>query len=275
MEFLLEGPSLVLLWTFVGMIVLWACVPPVGHLLGLHRYRCEEDSGPLPAGTKHPYYADFEGQLLALGFKLVGGCRQTAWFFLMHWEKTFRSLVFRSRERRCFARIYWLNDFDLPRVEFSTVFADGLYVETSNALEELRIQEKDHIRTGYCTRDLGSLLARHEEEITKVRGDAQPMSAATLGPLHAAITRISLWALRRYRGLAVAMLLLPLFFLGVGVCTATLVFDPSPAQLPVGLLMGAVTWLLTRLSIDRAIGAEREQELAQGQPAAASETEGD
>ena len=156
---------LALLWLGAGAVALWMLLPAVLNMLGL-TYRqghIDYDTAVIePSGDDAEYEALFD-ELRRLGFEPVGTRRNTHWFFLHHWRKTFQSRVFTIRRGHCIALTYKLRAWDHWRLCFVTGFSDGAILETANQMENFRIEEPDYLRWGLATPDRALLLERHRE----------------------------------------------------------------------------------------------------------------
>jgi hypothetical protein len=136
------------LWLLALSVLVWACVPPLLHTLGLCRYtqRIESDPADLGANDDEPDYDDVYHQLHALGFRPLAAYWDRFWFFYFHWVKSFRTRVFLHPELHCFACIYRLAKGERVRIAFVTCFTDEALVWSGNSLEAHQFPEEDWVR---------------------------------------------------------------------------------------------------------------------------------
>jgi hypothetical protein len=257
------------------IVLIWAWIPPLFHLLGFSTMDSQEDPSPPLQRMEQPDYQDFDAQLRALGFEAVGGYRKTVWYFLHHWTKSFHGRVFLAPDRRCYAMIAWLHAFDLPRVRFGTLLGSGALLETSNALEELRIVRSDRIRTGHVTRDLKKLLAVHQEQVTEWSPDGSPPHTFTgLADAIAVDERVERTYLTSWPARLVAGLVLVVnfgLFAGPGLLVANSMGE-QPCTLPAAVLTGAVGVFLFQMLHFVHIRTHRQAELCRARPDTAART---
>jgi len=216
-----------------------------------------------------PEYRDFDAQLQGLGFRPLGGYAKTVRFFLHYWVKTYRGRVFLAPDRRCAAKIYWLHALDLPRVSFNSLLSNGALLETSNALEQLRIEKADHLRWGYVTRDLGDLLGLHQAAVAAWTGaGAPPQNFGDLTQILAVDERVDWHRLARTWSTSALLLVVYLmFFTSVGFIVTNELGEHPCAQ-PVAALAGGLCVLFLRLMHLVHVRAHRQAELSRARTAA-------
>jgi uncharacterized membrane protein YccF (DUF307 family) len=273
----LTDEALALLWLGAGAVALWMLLPAVLNALGLtwRQGSIDYDAAALePAGDDAEYDALF-GQLRRLGFEPVGTRRNTYWFLIHHWRRTFQSRVFALRRGHCIALAYKLRPGDHWRLCFVTAFTDGAVLETANQMESFRIDEPDYLRWGLATPDRALLLERHREACRDFaasgRRKAADLPADEVNDLighHEAR-----YHLRHHRWTGFVVMSLALFCLGFGLALVWAIAGLASYLMPVVIIAWGLLWPVIQGQLVRYGAASSRRDDARRQTDPAPEVE--
>jgi hypothetical protein len=262
-----ESPILGGLWLIAFIVLIWACVPSLMHVLGLSQHTQRSETAPkdLTPNDAEPDYDDAYQQLTALGFRPLGAFRERLWFFYFHWSKSFRTRVFIHPERHCYACAYRLAR-ERVRVSFATCFSDDSLIWSSDSLEAYQLGDDDWIRWGFVTDDLAQLWALHQEVVDKYRRPCREVDARDdLSTLLNLIGKVNGRYVRQDRGRAGRMLKTSVLSLGICPIVAAFIHGLGHWMVPCGVLAGGLGWAGFHFLWPRVVGMKRKVELAQGQ----------
>ena len=236
---------LAFLWTAAGLAVLADTAPAVMGLLGLSRYRCERAEDPTlarPYNELDSHESHVYQQLSRLAMRPLGVAWEKAYFFAVHWYKSFALKTFTSPDHSLFACVYRLVPFEPVRVALVTCFQDGSMVWTGNHMEKEKTMADNYIRWGINTTNLSELLRCHHQVVDRLtskgrqrcRHDRLEVLVRSLlehSPKHLHDPTLNLLSL-------VLSLLLPVGALCIGLSN----FGTSHWITPAGVLLGCLIW---------------------------------
>jgi hypothetical protein len=252
----LNNETLVILWVAAGAVAAWRILPAVLNALGLtvRHGEIDHDAAALEPAGHDAEYDELFTQLSRNGFEPVGRRRTTCWFFLHHWRRTFRSLLFSAKQGDCIALAYQLRSWDKWRLCFVSAFSDGAIVESANQMESFRIDEPDNLRWGLATPDRGLLLERHRQTCEKFAA-AGSRRVASLPAEE--ITRLIRYHESRHhrkshRWTGLKSVRTSLWVLGIALLLVRRYAESQPYLLPVSVIAWGFAWPMIHAGLFRA-----------------------
>jgi hypothetical protein len=251
--------TMTVLWLGAGAVALWLWLPALLNALGLTLWRVSinHDAAALEPSGSDAEYQDLFAQLRRLGFAPVGSRRKTCWFFLHHWYRNFQSRLFAAPQGDCIAVTYKLRPWDPWRLYFVTAFSDGGIVETANQMENLRIDEPDHVRSGLATPDRAVLLERHREVCRSfAAGSSRRVAVLPVDDVNRLeLHHTSRHHRQRHRWTGLKVMSNSLWCLGLGLLLVRRFGDTAPYLLPVGIIAWGILWPAIHACLFRAAAA--------------------
>jgi hypothetical protein len=231
-------------------------LPGVLNALGLTRWQVsmDDDAAALEPSGSDAEYEELFAQLRSLRFVPVGTRSKTCWFFLHHWSRNFQARIFDGPRGDCIAVTYKLRPWDPWRLYFVTAFSDGAIVVTANQMENLRIDEPDHLRWGLATPDRGLLLERHREVCRSFA--AEGSRSAAVVPVEE-VNRLethhtSRYHCQRHRWTGLKLMAHSVGFLGIGLLLVRRFDDTAAYLLPVSVIAWGLLWPAVHACLFRA-----------------------